>query len=572
MMRLRCVHPQARALLSTWGALAAVVATGLPALSPCAQAQVVVAPETVAVSVPRGQTATATLTLSNTTAESVRLALSLAPTDADPGDGTQPGDYLFTSPNLLSPTAVAALPDGRVFVTASNFRFSELTAELDFIREFDHPTDGLVVGLTYNADARSPLSANPGEGTLWWMEIDVSGGQVVADRLVEGTLGDPTAPPNVDAYDSQATGRGLPVEFAPAASCSYPAGRPAMLAYDAASTPTITGGLARFYWLDIAHDAVWASDTLGSIIEGYPKTLTDYKRTPWGDPDGATNEAECLLGTGLDAHALSTARGPDGSVLPGEPIFEVMVGFQQELPFNRASRSVVTDREGNNRGAETPLVDLPIPPGGQAVRELVDVVRSRVDPSVLYVVLRAGPSGPGAQEVVYGVRAALLPPRWLHAERVLWALGASGTEEESVEAGLRFETDGLAVGTYEGVVAVRLGDGIGPVVAEVPVTFTVTEGTSAEDAAEPGESAVLAVYPNPTRSQTLAMLTLTSASDVSVAVYDVLGRRVAVLHDGLLAAGEHTFPLATSGLPAGVYLVRAEGEEWSRGQSVSILH
>ena len=44
-----------------------------------------------------------------------------------------------------------------------------------------------------------------------------------------------------------------------------------------------------------------------------------------------------------------------------------------------------------------------------------------------------------------------------------------------------------------------------------------------------------------------------------VKVYDVLGRRVAVLSDGVLEAGAYRFTLDGSDFPAGVYLVRAEG-------------
>ena len=40
-------------------------------------------------------------------------------------------------------------------------------------------------------------------------------------------------------------------------------------------------------------------------------------------------------------------------------------------------------------------------------------------------------------------------------------------------------------------------------------------------------------------------------------VYDVLGRRVAVLHDGVLGAGPHALAFEASAFPAGLYIVRA---------------
>ena len=49
-------------------------------------------------------------------------------------------------------------------------------------------------------------------------------------------------------------------------------------------------------------------------------------------------------------------------------------------------------------------------------------------------------------------------------------------------------------------------------------------------------------------------------AQVRLVVYDVLGREVAVLHDGPLASGQHEVPVGASGLPPGVYVVRAEAE------------
>ena len=46
----------------------------------------------------------------------------------------------------------------------------------------------------------------------------------------------------------------------------------------------------------------------------------------------------------------------------------------------------------------------------------------------------------------------------------------------------------------------------------------------------------------------------------AVAVYDVLGREVTVLHRGPLGAGEHRLAVRPSLLPAGSYVVRAQTE------------
>ena len=77
---------------------------------------------------------------------------------------------------------------------------------------------------------------------------------------------------------------------------------------------------------------------------------------------------------------------------------------------------------------------------------------------------------------------------------------------------------------------------------------------------EPGTDAnalALTAAPNPFAASARVTLAVPAAGDARVAVYDVLGRRMAVLHDGPLAAGRHPLALGV-GLAPGVYLVRAE--------------
>jgi hypothetical protein len=62
--------------------------------------------------------------------------------------------------------------------------------------------------------------------------------------------------------------------------------------------------------------------------------------------------------------------------------------------------------------------------------------------------------------------------------------------------------------------------------------------------------------PNPTTGVTVLPLSLPAAADVQAAVYDALGRRVRVLHEGRLQAGMHDLALDGAGLAPGVYVVR----------------
>lgn len=81
---------------------------------------------------------------------------------------------------------------------------------------------------------------------------------------------------------------------------------------------------------------------------------------------------------------------------------------------------------------------------------------------------------------------------------------------------------------------------------------------ASEPEAEPSGAASLIVSPNPTDRPATVRLTLAHPSSVTLTVYDGLGRRVAVLHDGVLPTGTHTFALRSVTV-AGSYLVRAVG-------------
>lgn len=77
-------------------------------------------------------------------------------------------------------------------------------------------------------------------------------------------------------------------------------------------------------------------------------------------------------------------------------------------------------------------------------------------------------------------------------------------------------------------------------------------------------------YPNPARAQTTVRFGLPAEGPVRLTVYDALGRRVADLADGTLAAGWHTATLATAGLAGGVYLVRLDAGDRSLTQRLTV--
>ncbi|MDX1531600.1 MAG: T9SS type A sorting domain-containing protein, partial [Rhodothermales bacterium] len=92
--------------------------------------------------------------------------------------------------------------------------------------------------------------------------------------------------------------------------------------------------------------------------------------------------------------------------------------------------------------------------------------------------------------------------------------------------------------------------------------------------AEPGTEAaavtVEAPYPNPFADAATVALRLRQSERVRIEVLDVLGRRVALLHDGPLAGDtRHAFRFDGGALPAGLYLVRVTGETFGEVRPVT---
>ncbi len=90
--------------------------------------------------------------------------------------------------------------------------------------------------------------------------------------------------------------------------------------------------------------------------------------------------------------------------------------------------------------------------------------------------------------------------------------------------------------------------------------LTIREPTGvANESPTPAEATHVAVdvWPNPTVQLATVSLHLPDAGYARLEVFDALGRRVAMLHDGVLPAGIHPITMGAEGLSGGVYFVRA---------------
>ena len=75
----------------------------------------------------------------------------------------------------------------------------------------------------------------------------------------------------------------------------------------------------------------------------------------------------------------------------------------------------------------------------------------------------------------------------------------------------------------------------------------------------PPDDITLEAYPNPFNSSTSIGYDLPKASDITLAVFDILGRKVATLVDGHQAAGHHVVIWNAGENSSGIYFARASG-------------
>lgn len=144
-------------------------------------------------------------------------------------------------------------------------------------------------------------------------------------------------------------------------------------------------------------------------------------------------------------------------------------------------------------------------------------------------------------------------PEWLTVSPARLDLGALAPGAESMAA-FTLDLDRRAPVGEEGTVVFDVIDGSGAVLQRKTVRV---------QAAAPDRLALSPPYPNPARGEVTVPFEMPAAGEVRVAVYDALGREVAVLHDGEAEPGAHEATLAAGALAAGAYVVRVTSGEAS---------
>ncbi len=96
-------------------------------------------------------------------------------------------------------------------------------------------------------------------------------------------------------------------------------------------------------------------------------------------------------------------------------------------------------------------------------------------------------------------------------------------------------------------------------------------GVGSEDEVATGTELALNAYPNPARARAEIHFTLPTAGPVTLHVYDMLGRRVVTMADGMEAVGAHRVVLDTQRLRSGIYVVELRTSDAVLNRKLTVL-
>lgn len=298
---------------------------------------------------------------------------------------------------------------------------------------------------------------------------------------------------------------------------------------------------------------------VSSVPDADGDGVADLLVGAWNEDAGATNAGRAYLFSGATGALLRTFVSPS-------PTSQGIFGF---------SLQGVADVDGDGRG------DVLVGASGESAPHLTSG-RAYLFSGSTGALLRTYTSPNAVQSGNFGASVAGVPDvdgdgREDHLVgafgEMVGALRAGRAHIYSGATGVRLgsvvspnpEASGAFGAAVSGVPDAS-GDGRGEVLVGAPAedgglvnegrAYLFSGGALVSD--EPGISVsrlTLSAAPNPTRDAVALVLDVPVAGEAVVEVFDPLGRRVALLHRGTVAAGRYTFTV--EGLPPGVHVVRA---------------
>ncbi len=268
------------------------------------------------------------------------------------------------------------------------------------------------------------------------------------------------------------------------------------------------------------------------LVDTDPANATYPLRIEFFQADSDGQEGAAFLGS--DSYAESDWDGC------GAAPCAKTITFTPLAPVTRADHvlATATDDEGNTSEFSVPSQALPVELA--AFEAAVDGQAVRL---TWRTVSETGNAGFEVQRAEAGDGATGRRGGW---ETLAFVEGRGTTTEAQA---YRFTDEGLPYEARRLVYRLKQIDGDG--------TFAYSREVEV-DLSVPAAFALHGNFPNPFSGQTTIRYELPQAGPVRLAVYDLLGRRVAVLVDEAQEGGRKEVVFNASGLPSGVYFVRLQ--------------
>lgn len=144
-----------------------------------------------------------------------------------------------------------------------------------------------------------------------------------------------------------------------------------------------------------------------------------------------------------------------------------------------------------------------------------------------------------------------------------WSFGDGNTSEDRNPVHVYDET-----GTYEVSLTVTDNGGLTHTfTSELTVSVTVSN----EELEAPQEFALEQNYPNPFNPNTIIKYSIPEASQVSIVVYDLLGKKVAELVNSRKSAGNYTINFDASNLTSGLYIYQIRAGSYTNTKKMTLI-
>ena len=331
-------------------------------------------------------------------------------------------------------------------------------------------------------------------------------------------------------------------------------------------------------WVALFEDAALAEVTLssGSIVPTGRTVPLDF--TPFG-MDYSPELDAFLIGSYATSGVLAVTA--DGALLPGYPAFVAGrdidagatslpgVSFAQGLleMTGGATELLPRDQFGAGFGEASGVFSADVL--GQSTG-VYGLLRDRLDPDGSFFVTTRSDAASGATARLVRIDPPDLPAgvgTRVRAGAPIFA-DRSIAPREAFDVILEVDATDLPPGELTDEIAFLTNNPTTPVV-RYPLTLSVSPVASEAEA--PEAFTLAGVDPNPVGGVGRVRFALAEAADVSVSVFDALGRRVAILAEAPMAAGAHELPFPAASLAPGVYVIRLVAGTEQAARTVTVV-